>query len=209
MDQIYELLKCDLEIPEHDCKIYLKQFSDHGYDNLKSLFEDIKEEDLISFMKPGHIKRFMKHLHPIYDSPLSYNKLAVPSAKGYSEYFDRYHRSGSLSLQVSKLPERHEPDRAIVYLGEVFIPSYDSDADHIISMMPNPHVSYAYSVPDRQPFTTRERIILLGKIGTGSSSVVYKYLYIPTLFIVAVSTHTVYSHTKYKNTNTYYHTINM
>ena len=209
MDRIFELLKYDLEIPESDCVIYLKHFSDLGYDNLKSLFEDIKEEDLISFMKPGHIKRFMKHLHPIYDSPLSYNKLAVPSAKGYSEYFDRFHRSGSLSLQVSKLRGRLEPNRTIVYLGKVCIPSYDSDADHIISMMPNPHASYGYSVTDWQPFTTKESIILLGKIGTGSSSIVYKYLYIPTLFIVAVSARTVYSYTTYIYENTYYHTINI
>ena len=192
MDQIFELLKHDLEIPESDCIIYLKHFSDLGYDNLKSLFEDIKEEDLISFMKPGHIKRFMKHIHPQYYSPFI-DKITPHSSKGYIEYFDRFHRSGSLSLQVSKLPERHEPDRAIVYLGEVCIPSFDSD--HIISMMPNPHASFGYSVTDRQPFTTRESIILLGKIGTGSSSVVYKYLYIPTLFIVAVSAHIVCIHT--------------
>ena len=135
-------------------------------------------------MKPGHMKRFLRAIRPGQDSstlqPLkSPAKPPKTPKQSGSELFDRFKRGGPLSLQIPKLPEQYDTKKAIIDLGEL---SITSKGVEIVNTASN--LTKALDI--KTVLTTKEAVILLDNVGYGSTSIVYKYLYVPTLTIIAI-----------------------
>ena len=189
MDKVYSLLRNELEIPEPDCLEYINHLSELGYDCLDSIKLDLTANEMSNFMKTGHIKRLLRSIGNSTGSFALPSKLITPgSFNSYSEYESQFKQGGPLSLQILKISDRREPNKSIVYLGEQSAAPKPVDFINIPRTLDSPYQSPIHGANGRR-YVTKESVILLGFIGKGSSSIVYKYLYVPTLRIIAVSIH--------------------
>ena len=189
MDKVYNFLRNELEIPEPDCLEYINHLSELGYDCLDSIQLDLTANEMSNFMKPGHIKRILRCIGNSTGSFALRTKNITPdSFNSFTEYTSQFKQGGPLSLQVLKISDRREPSKSIVYLGEQSAAPKPVDFINIPRTVDSPNQSPIHGTKGRR-YATKESVMLLGVIGKGSSSIVYKYLYVPTLRIIAVSIH--------------------
>jgi hypothetical protein len=168
-EKIVEFLQ-SCRIPLADAKIYTRALIEQGYDDVKSIQEDIDVSTLESIMKPGHHKRAISGLK-LLDSDLessstipSIEKLADDTKNPRQREFEKTYQQQEFPLDRAGLKLKQERESYCKPLEDVEL----REAIDPGSLYSNKTVYY------------------IREIGRGSSGIVYKSFVIPTINLLAV-----------------------
>jgi hypothetical protein len=168
-EKIVEFLQ-SCRIPLADAKIYTRALIEQGYDDVKSIQEDIDVSTLESIMKPGHHKRAISGLK-LLDSDLessstipSIEKLVDDTENPRQREFENTYQQQEFPLDRAGLKLKQERESYCKPIEDVEL----RDAIDAGSLYSNKTVYY------------------IREIGRGSSGIVYKSFVIPTINLLAV-----------------------
>ena len=157
-------------IPSSDAKIYTRALIDQGYDDMKSIQEDIDLSTLESIMKPGHHKRALSGLQLLAANleshsktstiPIFANDIEDPRQREFEDTYQQH----EFPLDRAGLKLKHERESYCKPIEDVEL----RDAIDAGSLYSNKTVYY------------------IREIGRGSSGIVYKSFVIPTINLLAV-----------------------
>ena len=157
-------------IPLTDAKMYTQALIEQGYDDVKSIQEDIDVSTLESIMKPGHHKRALVGLklpNANLESPStipSIAKFADDTENPRQRELENTYQQQKFPLDRAGLKLKHERESYCKPIEDVEL----RDAIDAGSLYSNKTVYY------------------IREIGRGSSGIVYKSFVIPTINLLAV-----------------------
>ena len=157
-DKMIKLMQ-SCRIPLDDAKKYTQALIDQGYDDIKSIKEDLDASLLETIMKPGHQKRLLKYLK----DPQSIPDLASPLIPVVPR------------LDSPQIPKEYPLDQQGLKLKR----------ERESYLKPPQDVELRDEI-DATSLYSNNTVYYIREIGRGSSGIVYKSFVRPTMNLVAV-----------------------